>query len=117
MVIILAMKDSVDTRYLNASSRRVEKMKDSLTSIKTTIRPLQRRAQLQLDPMTSNELFILNKRNKRFEDHLSETLRLEVSQGILPEKDVNKRLQELGKSRRINSLALEAELLTGKFRS
>ena len=116
MVIILAMKDSVDARYLNASSRRVEKMKDSLTSIKTTIRPLQRRVQLQLDPMTSNELSILNKRNKRFEDLLSETVRLEVSQGILPEKDVNKRLQELSKNRRINSLAVEAELLTGKFR-
>lgn len=116
MVIILAMKDSVDARYLNASSRRVEKMKDSLTSIKSTIRPLQRRVQLQLDPMTSNELSILNKRNKRFEDLLSETVRLEVSHGILPEKDVNKRLQELSKNRRINSLAVEAELLTGKFR-
>jgi ERCC4-related helicase len=116
MVIILAMKDSVDARYLNASSRRVEKMKDSLTSIKSTIRPLQRRVQLQLDPMTSNELSILNKRNKRFEDLLSETVRLAVSQGILPEKDVNKRLQELSKNRRINSLAVEAELLTGKFR-
>ena len=116
MVIILAMKDSVDARYLNASIRRVEKMKDSLTSIKTTIRPLQRRVQLQLDPMTSNELSILNKRNKRFEDLLSETVRLEVGQGILPEKDVNKRLQELSKNRRINSLAVEAELLTGKFR-
>jgi ERCC4-related helicase len=116
MVIILAMKDSVDARYLNASSRRVEKMKDSLTSIKSTIRPLQRRVQLQLDPMTSNELSILNKRNKRFEDLLSETVRLEVSQGILPEKNVNKRLQELSKNRRINSLAVEAELLTGKFR-
>ena len=91
-------------------------MKDSLNSIKTTIRPLQRRAQLQLDPMTSNELSILNKRNTRFEDILSETVRLEVSQGILPEKDVNKRLQELSKNRRINSLAVEAELLTGKFR-
>lgn len=116
MVIILAMKDSVDARYLNASSRRVERMKDSLTSIKTTIRPLQRRVQLQLDPMTSNELSILNKRNKRFEDLLSETVRLEVGQGILPVKDVNKRLQELSKNRRINSLAVEAELLTGKFR-
>jgi ERCC4-related helicase len=116
MVIILAMKDSVDARYLNASSRRVEKMKDSLTSIKSTIRPLQRRVQLQLDPMTSNELSILNKRNKRFEDLLSETVRLEVSQGILPEKAVNKRLQELSKNRRNNSLAVEAELLTGKFR-
>ena len=88
-------------------------MKDSLTSIKTTIRPLQRRVQLQLDPMTSNELSILNKRNKRFEDLLSETVRLEVGQGILPEKDVNKRLQELSKNRRINSLAVEAERTAG----
>src|SRR5918996_3760918 len=88
-VIILAIKDSVDARYLNASARRVEKMKESLTSIKTTFRQLQREAQLQLDPMTSDELVILEKRKKRFEDHLSESVRLEVDQGILSEKDIN----------------------------
>ena len=115
-VIILAIKDSVDARYLNASARRVEKMKESLTSIKTTFRQLQREAQLQLDPMTSDELVILEKRKKRFEDHLSESVRLEVDQGILSEKDINERLNILSKNRRMNSLAVEAELLTGKFK-
>src|SRR5918998_4763529 len=115
-VIILAIKDSVDARYLNASARRVEKMKESLTSIKTTFRQLQREAQLQLDPMKSDELVILEKRKKRFEDHLSESVRLEVDQGILSEKDINERLNILSKNRRMNSLAVEAELLTGKFK-
>src|SRR5215204_6011763 len=115
-VIILAIKDSVDARYLNASARRVEKMKESLTSIKTTFRQLQREAQLQLDPMTSDELVILEKRKKRFEDRLSESVRLEVDQGILSEKDINERLNILSKNRRMNSLAVEAELLTGLFR-
>jgi Fanconi anemia group M protein len=115
-VIILAIKDSVDARYLNASARRVEKMKESLTSIKTTFRQLQREAQLQLDPMTSDELVILEKRKKRFEDHLSESVRSEVDQGILSEKDINERLNILSKNRRMNSLAVEAELLTGKFK-
>jgi DNA-binding Lrp family transcriptional regulator len=91
-------------------------MKESLTSIKTTFRQLQREAQLQLDPMTSDELVILEKRKKRFEDHLSESVRLEVDQGILSEKDINERLNILSKNRRMNSLAVEAELLTGKFK-
>jgi ERCC4-related helicase len=116
MVVILAMKDSVDERYLNASSRRVKKMKDSLTSIKSTIRPLQRGAQLKLDPMTSYELVSLDKRKKRFENQLSEMARLEVNQGILHERDVNERLKVLSENRRMNSLAVEAELLTGKFK-
>src|ERR671919_48731 len=55
-VIILAAKDTIDERYLNASARRVEKMKESLTSIKTAFRQLQREAQLQLDPMTVEEI-------------------------------------------------------------
>ena len=116
MVVILAMKDSVDERYLNASSRRVKKMKDSLTSIKSTIRPLQRGAQLKLDPMTSYELVSLDKRKKRSENQLSEMARLEVNQGILHERDVNERLKVLSENRRMNSLAVEAELLTGKFK-
>jgi ERCC4-related helicase len=116
IVIILAMKDSVDARYLDASSRRVKKMKDSMISIKSTIRPLQRGAQLQSDPMTSYELVRLDERNKRFEKQLSQTARLEVKQGILNEMDINERLKGLSENRRMSSLAVEAELLTGKFR-
>jgi ERCC4-related helicase len=115
-VIILAMKDSVDVRYLNASARRIEKMKESLASIKTTCRSLARKAQLNLNPMRSDELIAIEKRNKRVEDRLSETVRLAVSQELLSEKEAKEKLSILNRNRKMNSLSIEAELVTGVFR-
>ena len=116
MVIILAMKDSVDMRYLNASTRRVEKMKESLASIKTTFRPINREAQFRLNPMKSDELITIEKRNTRLENNLSQTIRVAVNQGILSEKEADERLNTLRKNRKMNSLLIEAELLTGRFK-
>jgi Fanconi anemia group M protein len=115
-VILLAMKDSIDVRYLNASTRRVEKMKELLASIKTRFRPLTREAQFKPNPMTSDELITIEKRNKRVKDHLSETVRLAITQGLLPENEANERLNILSRNRRMNSLSIETELLTGHFR-
>jgi Fanconi anemia group M protein len=116
LVILLAMKDSIDVQYLNASTRRVEKMKESLASIKTTFRPLTREAQFKLNPMTADELITIEKRNKRVKDRLSETVRLAITQGLLPENEANERLNVLSRNRRMNSLSIETELLTGHFR-
>jgi ERCC4-related helicase len=116
MVIILAMKDSVDMRYLSASTRRVAKMKESLASINTTFRPVNREAQLQLNPMTSDELITIENRNTRLENHLSQEVRVAVNQGILSEKEADERLNTLRKNRKMNSLLIEAELLTGRFK-
>ena len=116
LVILLAMKDSIDVQYLNASTRRVEKMKESLASIKTTLRPLTREAQFKLNPMTADELITIEKRNKRVKDRLSETVRLAITQGLLPENEANERLNVLSRNRRMNSLSIETEFLTGHFR-
>lgn len=116
LVILLAMKDSIDVRYLNASTRRVEKMKESLASIKATFRPLTREAQFKLNPMTADELITIEKRNKRVKDRLSETVRLAITQGLLPENEASERLNLLSRNRRMNSLSIETELLTGHFR-
>jgi ERCC4-related helicase len=116
LVILLAMKDSIDVQYLKASTRRVEKMKESLASIKTTFRPLTREAQFKLNPMTTDELITIEKRNKRVKDRLSETVRLAITQGLLPENEANERLNVLSRNRRMNSLSIETELLTGHFR-
>ena len=105
MVIILAMKDSMDMRYLNASTRRVEKMKESLASIKTTFRPINREAQFQTNPMKSEELITIEKRNTRLENNLSETIRVAVNQGILSQKQADERLNTLRKNREMNSLS------------
>src|ERR671922_1418504 len=116
MVILLAMKDSIDERYLYASKRRIEKMKQLLSNVSTTLRPLTREAQFKLNPMTADELIIIDKRNKRVKDRLSETVRLAVTQGLLPENEANERLNVLSRNRRMTSLSIETELLTGHFR-
>jgi ERCC4-related helicase len=116
LVIILAMKDSIDARYLNASTRRVEKMKEILAYIKTTFKPLARDEQLRPNPMTQEELIALERRNKRLEDHLSGTVKLAIAQGILSEDQANERLNTLVRNRRENSLSIEADMSTGKLR-
>ena len=116
LVIILAMKDSIDARYLNASTRRVQKMKELLASIKTTFKPLSRDAQLRPNLMTQEELIVIERRNKRVEDNLSETVKLAITQGMLSQEQANERLNTLRRNRRMNSLSIEAEMLTGKLK-
>src|ERR671922_1328885 len=55
MVILLAMKDSIDERYLYASKRRIEKMKQLLSNVSTAIRPTQRTS-AEPNPMTPDEV-------------------------------------------------------------
>ena len=54
-VVILVTKDTVDTRILYASKRKVEKMKMLLNTIKTKLEPIDRQI-LKPDPYTENEL-------------------------------------------------------------
>ncbi|HEY9387473.1 MAG TPA: helicase-related protein [Nitrososphaeraceae archaeon] len=116
LVIILATKDSVDTRYLYASEKRVEKMKKSLTSIKAALKPISRKDVLNLNPMTSEELLSVENRKKRLEEHLSKIAQLEVNQGRLSDNKALERLNTLREDRMMNSLSIEADMLTGKFR-
>jgi ERCC4-related helicase len=116
LVIILAMKDSIDARYLNASNRRVQKMKELLAYIKTTFKPLARDEQLRPNPMTQEELIAIERRNKRLEDRLSGTVKMAIAQGILSEDQAKERLSTLIRKRKVNSLSIEAEMLTGKLK-
>jgi ERCC4-related helicase len=54
-VIILAAKDTIDERYLYASKRRMEKMKQILSTISMTLKPVQR-ASMLADHMTTDEI-------------------------------------------------------------
>ena len=54
-VIILAAKDTIDERYLYASKRRMEKMKQILSTVNMTLKPVQR-ADILADPMTADEI-------------------------------------------------------------
>jgi ERCC4-related helicase len=116
LVIILAMIDSIDARYLNASNRRVQKMKELLAYIKTTFKPLARDEQLRPNPMTQEELIAIERRNKRLEDRLSGTVKMAIAQGILSEDQAKERLSTLIRKRKVNSLSIEAEMLTGKLK-
>jgi ERCC4-related helicase len=116
LVIILAMKDSIDARYLNASTRRVQKMKELLAYIKTTFKPLARDEQLRSNPMTQEELIVIERRNKRLEDRLSGTIKLAIAKGTLSEDQAKERLSTLIRNRKVNSLSIEAEMLTGKLK-
>ena len=54
-VIILAAKDTIDERYLYASKRRMEKMKQILSTISITLKPTHR-TKIVADPMTLDEV-------------------------------------------------------------
>ena len=51
----MAAKDTIDERYLYASKRRMEKMKQILSTISMTLKPVQR-ADILADPMTADEI-------------------------------------------------------------
>jgi Helicase conserved C-terminal domain len=68
-VIIFAAKDTIDERYLYASKRRMEKMKQILSTISMTLKPVQR-ANILADPMTADEISSL------------ESMRLTLGKGV-----------------------------------
>jgi Fanconi anemia group M protein len=55
-VIILAAKDTIDERYLNASKRRIEKMNQTLRTVNYILKPVERTTSFIHDPMTSEEI-------------------------------------------------------------
>ena len=65
-------------------------MKELLASIKTTFSSLSRDAQLRPNLMTQEELIVIERRNKRVEDNLSETVKLAITQGMLSQEQAMK---------------------------
>ncbi|MGA7367929.1 MAG: helicase-related protein [Nitrososphaeraceae archaeon] len=55
-VIILAAKDTIDERYLNASKRRMEKMNQTLRTVNSILKPVERTTPFIPDTMTAEEL-------------------------------------------------------------
>ena len=65
-------------------------MKELLASIKTTFSALSRDAHLRPNLMTQEELIVIERRNKRVEDNLSETVKLAITQGMLSQEQAMK---------------------------
>src|ERR671919_2025393 len=55
-VIILAAKDTIDERYLNASKRRMERMNQTLRTVSSILKPMERTSSFIPDPMTVEEI-------------------------------------------------------------
>ena len=59
-VIILAAKDTIDERYLNASKRRIEKMNQTLLTVNSILKPIKRTTTSFIsDPMTTEDIFFI----------------------------------------------------------
>ena len=72
-VIILAAKDTIDERYLYASKRRMEKMKQILSSISVTLKPIQR-ADVLANPMTPEEVLSYELNRTAFDKQVDKIL-------------------------------------------
>jgi len=117
-VIILATKDTIDMRHLYASKMRVEKMTNSLNNINTILKPINR-SLITPNPMTLDELSIIEDKKKRLEERLLKRVESEIQyDGGLPDiEDIKSRLDQLGKkNNRQTLLSVEADLLTSDFK-
>jgi len=114
-VIILATKDTIDTRHLYSSKMRVEKMMNSLNNINTILKPLNR-SFIPPNPMTSEELSIIENKKKRLEQRLLKRVESEIPCDGLSDIDIKNRLEQLGKNNRQTSLSVKADSLTNDFK-
>lgn len=114
-VIILATKDTIDMRHLYSSKMRVEKMMNSLNNINTILKPLNRFF-VPPNPMTSEELSIIEDKKKRLEQRLLKRVESEIPYDGLSDIDIKNRLEQLGKNNRQTSLSVKADLLTNDFK-
>jgi ERCC4-related helicase len=119
-VIILAAKDTIDERYLNASKRRVQKMKQVLSLVDAELKPANRSI-IPPNPITDEEMQMLHSTIRRNDLRL----RNEVETKILTSNDnitkasipnVSKYVNKSVQRKRQSLLTSEEERLTGQFR-
>src|SRR4029078_8902285 len=116
-VMILAAKETIDERYLNASKRRVQKMKQILSSLSTTLKPFKRNI-LAPNPMTAEELNVIDNAIEKMDTKLKK----EVELNLLPEVKsvpihyVSNQVNKIIHNKRKSLLILEEERLTSQFR-
>jgi ERCC4-related helicase len=118
-VIILAAKDTIDERYLYASKRRIEKMKQILSSISLRLNPIQRAGVIS-NPMTPDEVLSFELNRTAIDER--------VDKMLLPPVDISKKddftsspesmnqLIRRKDKKRMELLSLESRSLTSGFR-
>jgi ERCC4-related helicase len=120
-VVILAAKETIDERYLDASKRRFQKMKQALSSLNMTLNP-QNRYTLPPETMTANEIELLDlairrtdeKLKKEVEKKLLSTNKTYIQNALTPK--ISGYTGDLIRNRKMSLLTLEEQRLTSHFR-
>jgi ERCC4-related helicase len=118
-VIILAAKDTIDERYLYASKRRMEKMKQILSSISVTLNRIQR-AVVLANPMTPDEVLSFELNRTALDERVDKMLLPPV--GIIKKDDSTPSLESMNQlirrkdKKRMELLSLESLSLTSGIR-
>jgi Fanconi anemia group M protein len=89
-------------------------MKRYLNLINTTLKSINR-TPIESDPMTTEELSVIGRRQERLDENLYKTIQSELKKGRLTGSDAENRLNKLRDSKRQTSFELEADLVTGAF--
>ena len=120
-VIILAAKDTIDERYLYASKRRMEKMKQILSSIIVTLKPIQR-AHVVTNPMTADEVSSFELQRIALDERVDKILSpqfdsMKLGDSIpLPSRELANQLAKMKDRKKVELLSLESHTLTNQFR-
>jgi ERCC4-related helicase len=118
-VVILAAKNTIDERYLYASKRRTEKMKEILSSIRPKLKPIQRTAVLT-NPMTADEISSFKLKRIALDERVDKALssQYDVSKvaEALTSQESNNSLNRIKNKKKMELLSVESHTLTNEFR-
>jgi Fanconi anemia group M protein len=114
-VIILAAKETIDERNLHVSKRRIQKMKQTLSSLLTSLKPIIRNS-LSANPLTSDDISSLDKTIENIDEKLKE---MEIKSELRNDTQiphVTNNIVKIVQNKRKSLLNLEGEALTTNFR-
>jgi Fanconi anemia group M protein len=114
-VIILAAKDTIDERYLYASKRRIEKMKQILSSLNATLRPIQR-TNILANRMTPDEVSSLESKRKAFDNRVDKMLSPHLDTIKADDSIPSLQPTRMKDKKRVELLSLESRTLINGFR-
>lgn len=119
-VVILATKNTLDERYLYASKRRIEKMKQILSSLSSSLTPIRRTISLP-NPMTSEEISSYESRRKVLDGIVDKTLSSQhgISTDDMIQRvtfELNAKLARLKDKGKMDLLSIESYTLTNEFK-
>jgi ERCC4-related helicase len=80
-VIILAAKDTIDERHLNASNRRMAKMNQTLSTIESVLKSVNRTSSFTpiLDNMTSEEIYSMEVNRAKSEVKMEKDIEIQMT--------------------------------------